>query len=165
MTRYVCQIRRNKVLELESCSERFEENQLKEIHSIVPKRHKTKPKESNEVYSYSTSSARHFLSNIGIHIFLLVSYQEKTKRRNGVGHRGLVGLFVNKLTYSAKGRGIKSRSFPLFSWKRRPSTCQHPGQCIRQGKRNKARPANRGGKTGRRFRNGYEKGEWFGFAA
>ena len=31
-----------------------------------------------------------------------------------LGHRGLVGLFVNKFIYGAKGRGIESRSFYFF---------------------------------------------------
>ena len=44
------------MLELESCSGRFEENLSKEIHSIVRKRHKTKPKESNGDYLPDYSS-------------------------------------------------------------------------------------------------------------
>ena len=79
-----------------------------------------------------------------------------------VGRRGLVGLFT---THGAKGRGIESRSFSFFysfpNQSRRSVRHEKKRKCTKWPATKRVaspRAANQRGKTGRRFRNGYEKG-------
>ena len=77
-------------------------------------------------------------------------------------NRGVAWSSGQRRSLSLQGSRDWIPVFPFLFISETPWTCQPPGKGIGQGKRNKARPANRGRKTGRRFRNGYEKGEGSG---
>ena len=75
------------------------------------------------------------------------------------------GLVVSTEDCSSKGQGIESRSFSFFyslTYLQQTVVKKCGSRKVEQVvhlARRKAGAANRRGKTGRRFRNGYEKGE------
>ena len=110
-------------------------------------------------------------STLWVNFFLQISYHDMfnfekiggAPRSGGLIRQVKISLTAPRVEGSNPGLSLSFIWSPIDSSNSQRYKKQRR-KGIRWGKRNKARPANQGRKTGRHIRNGYEKGRRFRFA-